>query len=163
LNLGANPEWKERVIKEYKALVANHTNTLSTEPLHRRLASVPLNAWENEIPSVDLVIRETIRFTISGVILRRNVQKDISVDGVAIKRGDFIAYSTFEPHMNPDIYSNPTLFDPGRYLEGREEDKGETFAYLGWGAGVSDLNILPCKVFSPFQFTGFQGVTRVPG
>ena len=56
-------------------------------------------------------------------MLRRNGQKDIVMNGVTIKRGDFLAFPTFEPHMNPDIYSNPTLFHPDRYLEGREEDK----------------------------------------
>ncbi|KIM37022.1 hypothetical protein M413DRAFT_448749 [Hebeloma cylindrosporum] len=135
LYLGSNPKWKERVMKEYNVLVANHTNALSTEPLHKRLASIPLNAWEDELPSVDLVIRETLRFTVSGPFLRRNIQKDIVVDGVAIKRGDFMAYPTFEAHMNPDIYSNPDSFDPDRYLEGREEDKKETFGYVAWGAG----------------------------
>jgi sterol 14-demethylase len=137
LNLAANPNWKERLTKEYRALVANHTNTLSTEPLHKRLASIPLNIWEDELPSVDLLIRETLRFTMIGPALRRNVQKDVPVDGVIIKRGDFVVYSMNEAHMNPDIYSNPTSFDPDRYLEGREEDKKETFSHTGWGAGES--------------------------
>ena len=128
-------------MKEYTALVANHSNTLSTEPLHKRLASIPLNAWEDELPSVDLVIRETLRFTIGGPIFRRNVQKDIVVDGVTIKRGDFMALQTYGPHMNPDIYSNPSSFDPDRYLEGREEDKKEMFAYVAWGAGASDFDL----------------------
>jgi cytochrome P450 len=140
--LGANPKWKERVVKEYNTLVANHTNTLATEPIHKRLALIPLNAWEDELPSVDLVIRETLRLTMYGPLLRRNVQKDIVVDGVTIKCGDFMAYPTFEPHMNPDIYSNPNTFDPDRYLEGREEDKKETFAYVAWGAGASDFDKL---------------------
>jgi sterol 14-demethylase len=141
LKLGADPKCKERVMKEYNTLVANYSNTLSTDPLHKRLASIPLNAWEDELPYVDLVIRETLRFTMSGSLLRCNVQKDIVVDGVTIKRGDFMALPTFEPHMNPDIYSNPTSFDPDRYIEGREEDKKETFAYVAWGAGASDSNI----------------------
>ena len=136
LKLRANLKWKERVVKEYNTLIANHTNTLGTEPLHKRLASIPLNAWEDELPSVDLVIRETLRFTFSGSMLRRNVQKDIVVDGVTIKRGDSLALPAFVPHMNPDIYSNPTSFDPDRYLEGREEDKKEMFAYVTWGAGA---------------------------
>jgi len=118
LKLGGNPKCKEHVVKEYNTLIANHTNTLATEPLHKRLMSIPLNAWEDELPYVDLVIHETLRFTISGAMLCRNLQKDIVVDGVTIKRGDFMAYQTFEPHMNPNIYSNPTSFDPDRYLEG---------------------------------------------
>ena len=142
LKLGENPKWKERVVKEYNTFLANHSHTVATEPLHKRLASIPLNAWEDELPDVDLVIRETLRFTISIAMLRRNVQKDIVVDGVTIKRGDFMAFPSFEPHMNPDIYSNPTSFDPDRYLEGREEHKKEMFAYVAWGAGTSDLNML---------------------
>ncbi len=43
-------------------------------------------------------------------------------------------------HMNPEIYTDPTEFDPGRYLPGREEDKKVDNAYLGWGAGLH-----PCR------------------
>lgn len=35
--------------------------------------------------------------------------------------------------MNPDIFSNPEKFDPGRYERG--EDKKAPNSYLGWGAG----------------------------
>jgi cytochrome P450 len=63
------------------------------------------------------------------------VQKDIIVNGVTIKRGDFMVYSTFEAHMNPNIYSNPTSFEPERYLEDRGEDKKEAFCFMGWGVG----------------------------
>jgi len=128
-------------VKEYTTLVANHSNTLSTEPLHKRLASIPLNAWEDELPSVDLVIRETLRSTLSTVLYRRNLQKDIVVDGVTIKRGDFMALPVLEAHMNPNIYSNPSSFDPDRFLEGREEDKKETFAYFAWGAGATNFDL----------------------
>jgi len=145
LKLGSNPKWKDRVMKEYTTLVANHSNTLSTEPLYKRLASIPLNAWEDELPSVDLVIRETLRFTVSGALLRRNVQKDIVVDGVTIKRDDFMVLPTYGPHMDPNIYSNPSSFDPDRYLEGREEDKKEAFAYVGWGAGASDFDFIEIR------------------
>lgn len=38
--------------------------------------------------------------------------------------------------MDPNIYKNPTQWDPSRYLPGREEDKSEGgLGYLGWGAG----------------------------
>ena len=136
LKLGANPTWKERVIKEYNTLVASHSNTLSTEPLHKRLASIPLNAWEDELPSVDLVIRETLRLTRSNPLFRRNMRKDIVVDGVTVKRGDFMVLPGYGQHMNPDIYSDPFSFDPDRYSEGREEDKKEMFAFVAWGAGA---------------------------
>ena len=144
--LGANPTWKQRAIEEYTALVLKHTNTLSSEPLHKRLATIPLDAWENELPSIELIIRETIRMTVSFAALRRNVGKELRVEDVVIKRRDFLLYSLGRTHMDPEIYPEPTKFDPDRYLEGREEDRKQTYAYVGWGAGTH-LNALKESLF----------------
>lgn len=135
LNLGANPEWKVKVANELKALVANHTNTLSQDPFHKRLAAVPLNAWEEELPMLDLVIRETLRITMCFAVLRRNLGRGIPLAGSTINRGDFVTYSLADVHMNPNIYTNPGKFDPGRFMKGKEEDKKAPFAYAAWGAG----------------------------
>ena len=121
--------------EELKALVANHTNTPSKEPLHKRLAAIPLNAWEEELPAVDLVIRETLRITTCGATLRRNLGKDIVLADTAIKRGDFLTYSLADVHLNADIYTDPTKFDPERFTKGKGEDQKETYAYIGWGVG----------------------------
>ena len=121
--------------EELKTLVTNHTNTLSKEPLHKRLAAIPLNAWEEELPALDLVIRETLRIAVSGATLRRNLGKDILLADTTIKRGDFLTYSLADVHLNPGIYTDPTKFDPGRFTKGREEDQKETYAYIGWGVG----------------------------
>ena len=136
LNLGANPEWKSKVIQELKVLVANHTDALSQEPLHKRLAAVPLNAWEEELSIVDLVIHETLRISMCHVAApRRNIGKGIPLADTIIQRGDFVIYPFADAHMNADIYTNPEKFDPGRFTKGKEEDKKAPFAYLAWGAG----------------------------
>ena len=135
LHLAASPTWKARAINEYKALVENHTDTLSTEPLYKRLSAVPLSAWENELPSVDLIIRENVRMTSPAAALRRNLVKELKLDGVVIKPGDFLLYPMSGLHMDPDIYTDPSKFDPERYVEERAEDRKEAFAFLGWGAG----------------------------
>ena len=136
LYLGANPTWKQRASEEYTALVLKHTDPLLSEPLHKRLASIPLDAWENELPSIELIIRETIRTTVSFAALRRNVGKELRVEDAVIKPRDFLLYSLGRTHMDPEIYPEPTKFDPDRYLEGRDEDRKQTYAYLGWGAGT---------------------------
>jgi hypothetical protein len=52
-----------------------------------------------------------------------------------VPRGGFMAYTMPDAHLNPRIYTDPEVFDPDRYGPGREEDKREPFAYLGWGVG----------------------------
>lgn len=74
--------------------------------------------------------------TVSFAALRRNVGKELRVEDAVIKPRDFLLYSLGRTHMDPEIYPEPTKFDPDRYLEGRDEDRKQTCAYLGWGAGT---------------------------
>lgn len=135
--LAANPEWKHKVTAEVISLIEKHTNTTSTDHLHKRLSSIPITAWEDEMPVLDLVIRETIRLVITGAALRRNVLEDLQVSDKVVKKGAFMVYSLSDVHLNPDIYSEPEKFDPSRFELGRQEDKKSIFAYMGWGAGTS--------------------------
>lgn len=43
-------------------------------------------------------------------------------------------------HYNPEIYTNPTEWDPSRYLPDRAEDKKHPFGFVGWGMYV-DISI----------------------
>ena len=124
-------------------MVNKHTTNSSNEPLHQRLASIQVSAWEEEMPILELIIRETLRISITGLTFRRNVLEDLTFSGGLVKPGDFLAYSVADAHLNPEIYSRPNEFDPTRYAPGREEDKKGTFSYLGWGAGA-----LPFRFFS---------------
>jgi sterol 14-demethylase len=135
LYLACNPEWRAKVKAEIDELIAKHTDTTSTEPLHKRLSAIPVAAWEDEMPIVDVVIRETIRLTQNSTMLRRNVNEEMQIDGHKIAKGEFIAFSVYDSHMNPNFYDRPEIFDPYRYAPGREEDKKSTFAFVGWGAG----------------------------
>ncbi|KAF9010098.1 cytochrome P450 [Cyathus striatus] len=121
LFLASNPEWREKVKAEIDELIAKHT--------------VRPPVWENETPIVDTVIRETLRLVLNATALRCNVVDDTEINGHRIAKGEFLAYSIYDTHMNPEIYFNPSQFDPDRYSPGREEDKKSTFAYVGWGAG----------------------------
>jgi cytochrome P450 len=87
------------------------------------------------MPTLDLVIRETIRLSMGGTALRRNVVHDLDVADKKVKTGAFVAYQISDAHLNPEIYTNPKEFDPARFLPGREEDKRQTFGFIGWGAG----------------------------
>ena len=129
---------------ELKSLVASHSHNLSSDHLHKQLASIPLQAWEEETPVLDLIIRETLRLTMTGAPSRRIVYGDLQIGGLTVKMGDFVVYSQADAHLDPEIYANPLKFDPERYLPGREEDRKQANAYLAWGAGNYSSVLLFC-------------------
>lgn len=116
-------------------MIAKHGSLPASAPVHQQLATIPLQAWETELQTMDMIIRESMRLNVVGAALRRNVEQDVAVEGVDIKRGDFLVYDLFDTHMNPEIYSNPTSFDPSRFGPGRHEDQKTPLSYLAWGAG----------------------------
>lgn len=137
-----NPEWKRKISAEVHSLIQKHTDTTSSERLHQRLAAIPISAWEEDMPLLDLAIRETLRLVFNTPPLRRNIYEDLTIGGKILPKGHFLTYPVFDVHMNPDIYTEPLKFDPDRFAPGREEDKKEKYAYLAWGAGEFCLLIL---------------------
>jgi sterol 14-demethylase len=135
LYLGANDEWKQKAIAEVQNLISAYTNTTSSEPLHRRLSSIPISAWEDEMPVIEGVIRETLRLVNNGAALRRNLGGSIQVDDKTIDNGAFMAYVIGDVHLNEKFYTEPFKFDPDRFSAPREEDKRGYGLFLGWGAG----------------------------
>ncbi|KAJ7731878.1 cytochrome P450 [Mycena metata] len=132
--LGMNAVWKAKATAEVRALLSRH-GTSPSDPLHKQFASIPVSAWDEEMPVADAVIRETLRLAMSGLAIRRNLENDIALGGHTVARGDFLTYWVSEIHFDPSVYPDPFSFDPGRYDVGREEDKRVPLAYLGWGAG----------------------------
>jgi cytochrome P450 len=132
-----NPEWKEKVYKEALDLVNKHVGpNVSGVPLHEGLASMPLSAWEEDLPILDLCLRETIRIHLPGAALRRNIHDDLHIGDKVIDKGAFIAYSVADVHLNSNIYSDPEKFDPDRFKVRAEDVKSQTtYPFLGWGAG----------------------------
>ncbi|THU83558.1 cytochrome P450 [Dendrothele bispora CBS 962.96] len=127
-----HPEWKTAILAELKPLVSQYGN--AADPVHRQPAMIPSSVWDSSMPTIDLVMRETIRLVINHTALRRNVGESFDMPGGVgeIKRGSFLAYSLADAHLDPGVYSRPHLFDPERFRPDREEDPS---AFLGFGAG----------------------------
>ena len=135
LYLSANNEWKEKAMTEVNNLIATHTTMTSSEPIHRRLSMIPVSAWEDEMPVVESIIRETLRLVKNDTALRRNLTDNLQVAGKTIDKGAFMAYNMGDVHLNELFYSDPLKFDPDRFTAPREEDKRGHTVFLGWGAG----------------------------
>ena len=107
--LTTNAEWKVRVTQEIKTFIVKYASAESdeNESLAARLSNIPPHVWEDEMPAIDLCLRETIRIVQTSVFLRRNLGKDVVIGGHRVKHGDFVVYPTADIHHNPDIYPDP--------------------------------------------------------
>ncbi|KAF8688520.1 Cytochrome P450, partial [Rhizoctonia solani] len=128
------PQWKQKVVEELQGLLNKYAPVSeSYGTVGERLSKIPPQGWENEMPILEACLRETIRLIASGALLRRVVNGDLELGGRKIPNGSFLVYSAGETHNNPEIYPNPTKFDPSRYSSG--QDKSQAHAFLGWGVG----------------------------
>ncbi|KAJ1301352.1 hypothetical protein OPQ81_003751 [Rhizoctonia solani] len=132
--LDQEPVWKDKVIQELKTVLDRYAPVSeSYESIGERLSKIPPQGWENEMPVLEACLRETIRLIFSGALLRRVINGDLEVGGKKVPNGSFLVYPAGETHSNPEIYVNPSKFDPGRYAAG--QDKSQLHAFLGWGVG----------------------------
>ena len=76
-------------------------------------------------------VEEVLRlFPAASLVVRRAVDKDV-VLGQSIRRGDLVLAPIYTLHRHPNVWRDPLLFDPNRFL-GTRPDR---FAYLPFGAG----------------------------
>jgi sterol 14-demethylase len=120
IELARNPEWAARVVAELDALYA-------------RDGGLTYQAFR-EVPVLESVLKEVLRLHPPLVILMRGVLQDFTVEGVTIPAGKLVAISPAVSHRIPELFPDPTRFDPTRYDAGREED-ATPFAWIPFGGG----------------------------
>lgn len=98
--------------------------------LSERLSTIPLEAWENEVPVLDAIIRETTRVAQPHAAMRRNLGPEMYIDNKIIPTDAYVIYPFSDVHLDPDLYPDPWKFDPDR-----KEVTHAPFAYVGWGGG----------------------------
>src|SRR5258708_20170244 len=67
-------------------------------------------------------------------MLVRTVKEDWVYKDYFVAKGTWVLVSPTVAHLMPEVFENPEQFDPGRYEEGREEDKRD-FGYIPFGGG----------------------------
>jgi cytochrome P450 len=83
-----------------------------------------------ELPYLEACIYETLRYSpiTSGFMPRISYTKGITVEGHYIPPGVEVAINLIGAHSNKDIWTNPHLYDPSRFL-GDEQAKRNVFAF----------------------------------
>jgi hypothetical protein len=133
--LGVNGAWKDKATAEVQNLMAAYTNTTSSEPIHQRLSVIPISAWEDEMPVLESIIRETLRMVNNATLFRRNLSDGFQVAGKTIDKGAFMAYNIGDVHLNERFYPDPFKFDPDRFNVAMDDKYQGSAPFLAWGAG----------------------------
>ena len=135
IDLAVHPEWREKCKKEIQDLLSRHLgDSLSSATLSEKLGVIPVSAWEDELPILEACTRESQRISVTGATLRRNIRGEMKIGEQVVKRGDFLAYSLGDVHLNPEYYPEPYKYDPGRWLR-PDPLPNAVYTYLGWGVG----------------------------
>ncbi|KAF9010183.1 cytochrome P450 [Cyathus striatus] len=132
--LAGHPEWHSKAAAEVDSLLASNlsynSGSSSPQSLSSRLAGIPLEAWEQNTPILDAIIRETTRVAQPHTAMRRNLGPEFYINNKIIPTGAYVIYPFSDIHLDPEIYPDPWKFDPGR-----KESIDTPFGYVGWGGG----------------------------
>ncbi|GBM59071.1 Cytochrome P450 4c3 [Araneus ventricosus] len=83
---------------------------------------------------LDCVIKESQRLYPSLPVIGRELEEDVIIDGYTVPAGTTCMLATFMLHRNPEVFPNPEVFDPDRFLT--ENCAGRhPFAYVPFSAG----------------------------
>jgi cytochrome P450 len=135
--ISIHSHWSSAIRAEVETALSHSLSNSSS--LQDRLSALPLEVWEGSMPTLDIVIRETIRLVVNQTALRRNIGGDLKMPGGVgeVPSGAFLFYNIGDVHLNPSIYTDPFAFNPHRFSLGEEER--EPYSFLGWGTGKCDF------------------------
>ncbi|XP_029691536.1 cytochrome P450 26C1 isoform X2 [Takifugu rubripes] len=90
----------------------------------------------NQLHYIDCVIKEVLRFLppVSGGY--RTALQTFELDGYQIPKGWTVMYSIRDTHETAEIFQNPELFDPDRFVTAQVESRSSRFSYVPFGGGV---------------------------
>jgi cytochrome P450 len=118
--LAKNPEWQERLRAESAAL------------------GKPVIGYDDleDLPSIDLVMKETLRMCAPVGMIARQAIKDTEIQGHFVPSGTRMMLGLYPTQRMEPWWQDPDVFDPERFTEERQEDASHKYAWMPFGGNV---------------------------
>jgi sterol 14alpha-demethylase len=126
IELMRHPQVMKDVVAELDDLYADPDGEGAVEVSFQALRS---------IPRLEAALKETLRLHPPLIILMRVVADEIELAGHRIPPGVVVAASPRVSNRIPEDFPDPEAFDPGRYLDPRQEDLQNRWTWIPFGAG----------------------------
>jgi len=126
IELMRHPSVMKDVVAELDDLYADPDGTGRGEVSFQALRS---------IPRLEAALKETLRLHPPLIILMRVVAEEIELAGHVISPGTVVAASPRVSNRLAPDFPDPDSFDPGRYVDPRQEDLQNRWTWIPFGAG----------------------------
>ncbi|XP_069681252.1 cytochrome P450 4C1-like [Periplaneta americana] len=119
--LGLHPEIQDRVYEELKGIFKDSGHSPTLKDL-------------KNMKYLHMVIKEAMRLYPSAPLLARMLTQDLQLGSHTIPAGVTACVAIFAMQRDPDIFPNPTQFDPDNFLPERVVNR-HPYAYIPFSAG----------------------------
>jgi sterol 14alpha-demethylase len=87
------------------------------------------------IPQLEAALKETLRLHPPLILLLRVAQEEIEIGGHVLPAGTMVGATPRVSNRIAEDFPDPDRFDPGRYVDPRQEDLAHRWTWIPFGAG----------------------------
>uniref|UniRef100_A0A0K0DZI4 Cytochrome P450 n=1 Tax=Strongyloides stercoralis TaxID=6248 RepID=A0A0K0DZI4_STRER len=119
--LAHNPECQNKLIKEIDEIFDNSDRDITFDDL-------------SQLKYLEMCIKESLRIFPSVPLFSRMVEKNFTLEEYVIPKGSTIVISPLLIHKNPNIFKNPSIYDPNNFLPENISQRS-SYAFIPFSAG----------------------------
>jgi sterol 14alpha-demethylase len=124
--------WTMIELLRHRDVLADVTREL--DDLYADGSSVSFQALR-EIPRLEAALKETLRLHPPLILLLRVAQEPVEFGDWTLPEGTLVGATPRVSNRIPEDFPEPDVFDPGRYIDPRQEDLVNRWTWIPFGAG----------------------------